>query len=156
MNQIRRQQTLFQELLGAVNVGEHGIDEPDALDQPRRDLGPLSGRNHQRDRVELVGLADAANVAVNIEGRSQILDHAVGRSRHRVPLLRAPAVDFLAESLPMRPGFAARVVHFVPRSTDRHLGTRLSCGHGLMETKAFSHGFEIRRGRLKQALWDHP
>ena len=114
VDEIGRQQAFPEELLRTVDVRQHGIDEPDALGQTSGDPRPILRRDQQRHRIQFVWLADAAGVAVDIEGRAEVRDHAAGRRGNRVALLGAPALDFQPQTLPVRAELAPGVDHFLP------------------------------------------
>ena len=125
MHQIRRNKSFTQKLLRAINIREYHIDQADPLGQSGRNMRPIIRWNQQRDGIEFIRLPCPADIAVNVESRAQILDHPDSGGGNRIPILRAPAQDFPAQSLPMRPDQPAGIDHFVPNKTTARRSRRL-------------------------------
>ena len=86
VHQHRRHQLLGQQRLRAVEVGQHGVEQRGALDQPRFDHRPFVGRDDEGQRVE--GPARLAAICVEqVERRARFLE------------LAARALDALAQAL---------------------------------------------------------
>ena len=74
VHQHRRDELVLEQGLRAIEVGEDSVEQGGALDQPGLDRGPLVGRHHEGQRVEVP--ARFAAVVEQVDGRARLLELA--------------------------------------------------------------------------------
>ena len=85
------QYLFFQEMLGAVEIGEEGVEDAQSLADPRFDPLPIVRRDHQRDRIEDPRTLPPLGILVDVVGDAVVADQpprllpALGQLR-RIPL----------------------------------------------------------------------
>ena len=64
----------FQEMLRAVEIGEEGVEDPQALADPRFDSPPIVRRDDQRDRIEDPRTLPPLGILVDVVGDAVVAD----------------------------------------------------------------------------------
>ena len=71
-------QAVFQQFLGAVDVGQKQVQQAGALDQAGLHLTPFLGGNEERQQVQRPGAAQTFGVRINIIGCTVLAQEAAG------------------------------------------------------------------------------
>ncbi len=125
--QLRGQHAAGHRYARAVEVGQHGVEQPRALQHTGFQDVPVGRRDHQRQRVEVpspglgraVPVGDGVTVAIDLDvGDAVVVDQAAHRRPKLVQAATSPLADTLGELLPGRPDIACRIDEFVV-SADR-------------------------------------
>ena len=114
-DQFRRQKSVEEQALRAVEVVEDRLQKPRPLHQPRFKVRILRCGDQERDGVECPRPGDAARVAVDVVGDAVLADQLAGLVPAARHLAQAEPVECVDEPLPRRPHFAAGRDHFVLR-----------------------------------------
>ncbi len=67
-----------QQLLGAVKVGQNGVEQARALDQAGFEVAPFRGRDEQRDRIQAPRAIGAQRIAIDVVGDAVFPDSLAG------------------------------------------------------------------------------
>jgi hypothetical protein len=110
-----REAAVAQQELPAVDVGQHGVDQPGALPDAGRDPLPLPVRQEHGHEVQPPGVAAVVGVGVHVEGDAALAQRPPGAVRRGPPPLRAEPGEALHESAPVRPDRAVGGQHLVVR-----------------------------------------
>ena len=120
--QLSRQDTAGQRDARAIKVGQHGVEQPGALQQTGFQRVPIRRGDHQRQRVEAprprlrraVPVRDDVAVSIDLDVRDAVV---VDRTAYHRPQLVEPATaafaDALGQLLPGRADIACGVDEFV-------------------------------------------
>jgi hypothetical protein len=115
----RRDRAGAQELLRAVDVAEHAVQQVGALRDAGGDLLPLGSRQQQRQRVDFPGPVGAFRIGVDVVGDPVFADLAF-HQRQRLADLQALAIrQRTQERIPVRSGRSGRRQQLVVATLDR-------------------------------------
>lgn len=113
IDQRGRQQTFGEELLLAIEIGQHGIEQGGTLGDCRRYLGPFVGRDNQRQRIERPRPVGAVRIGIDVVGDAIFLDAPVDELQTLVHLVRRHRIEVAEELPPVRTYDPVRRQHFV-------------------------------------------
>ena len=109
----RRDRAAAQQILRAVDVLEHAVEQLGALRDAGLDLGPLGGCDQERQRVDFPRPVGALGVGIHVVGDAVLADLAL-HQRQRVAHVRPFARgEPLHERAPVRARLARRSEHLV-------------------------------------------
>ncbi|KAI3483332.1 hypothetical protein L1887_53787 [Cichorium endivia] len=113
-DQLGGQQAFADQLLRAVDVRQHGVQQPGTLGDATGELVPLGGGNHLGQQVQLPGAVGAIGVGVDVVGDAVFPQLAVEQGLALGQLLRATALQVGEQFLPVRTHAAVGGQHFMP------------------------------------------
>ena len=120
--QLRRQHAAGDRAPQAVEVGQHGVQQPRALHQAGFQRVPVRGGDHQWQRVELPGprhpgavaVGDRIAVVIDLDvGDAVVVDEAAHHRPKAVEAVAATVAHTVGQLLPGRPDIPCRVDEFV-------------------------------------------
>ena len=132
IDQRRRQQTLGEQGLRPVEVGQHGVEHGGALGDRHRHLGPLLRRDDQRHRVQGPRPVGPIGRGIDVVGDAVFQDAPVDEFQALAHFVRRHRVEMVEELLPVRTYAAIRRQHFVVAVGAVGIDGEEGAGHGAL------------------------
>ncbi len=112
-HQLGGQQAVGEQLLRAVDVGEHRVEQARALDDAGGDALPFLGADQVRQQVQRPRPVGALGVGVDVVGDAVFENLPIEQRLALFQLRRAAALEVLVKLVPVRADPAARIEQFV-------------------------------------------
>lgn len=145
-HQLGRQQAIGQQLLRAIEVGQHAVQQSGTLRHAGGDLLPFFGRNQIGQQVQLPRTVGAIGVGVDVVGHPIFLNLPGQQGLTLRQLRRAAALQTLQQQAPVRTHLTVCIEQFVV-SPWRQGVIGKQVGHGRLDKT-------IKGGAPLAPLWE--
>ena len=142
------EESVVDQALGAVEVGDDGVEEAGALGEGAFDPVPFGSAEDEGDGVEVPGAVHAGGVAVDVVGDAVVVDELFGGLPAALELCGAKVVEEVDEHLPVGADGAVAFFHFVEDGSGGDVG--------FAEAVGYAAGGRRREGWLCRKRPCHP